>query len=1048
MLDRPHSFAACLTAIVLAASAPLAAEIALDRMELISRTELSPGDAHGGRQEASPQAFSADGRYVAWASTSSALVAGIADSNGDFDVFLADLEEGPITLLSRSESDPNRANGGARPDPMISADGRFVLFTMGSDPGAPASREQVYLYDRIAGSSQRVSHAAASSAAANGSSRALGLSADGRWVAFESTASNLVAGVVDTFGSSDVFLWDRLSDSSQLVSHRHDDPLIAAEEAGSSARLSPDGRWLAYAAASDDLIPNGVPNSIQVYLFDRQTGANLLASRTPSGQPGSGWTALALTPDGRFTLFDTGIDGSNMIPGLADQLTTNDLFLFDRQTSAVELISRAAGAALATGNAQSLPLVALSDDGLEVYFISWADDLAAGTTDPHSPDLFLRDRQAATTTLISHAAGNPTLAAHVTTFPIFGTSDGGSVAFSSESTSLVAGTSGVGIGVFAYRYDAGLGQISLLSHAPGSPSVARLAQTISMSADGQHLLWSTRATNPLTGESDPQPEATDAVVHDRGKGQSILVSRAASAGFEANDLHSSATARLSGDGRQVAFRTWGESCALGQPVGPFADRACLLDRETGELRLLSHRWDDPEVAVGAATTKPLEFSQDGEWLLLSSEELGIAPTDTAGTCDLFLYHTGERTFELVSDLATSTTTAAGLSCQDSVLLETAIWSDPKPRPLLRDDAGRVLFTSEAATLDATTTDGNGAIDVYFKNRATGLTRLLTTSVLNPAQAANGPSRAHELTTDGQVALLTSRATNLLSGFVDNNGVGGDVFLFDLQLGTRTLISRSTASSLQSGNQSALDLVAMSTGGAFIAFSSRAGDHITGSDGGEDVDTFLYTRATGAITLVSHALGGPNVGADGDSYLMDMSSDGRYVLFLSDAPNLAAVTVQPESPHLYLWDRLDGSVRLVSHRQGQATQAVETDFGVLTADGRRAVFNGFSPTVTSVPDFNESYDLFLWESAGSAVSLLSRRFEAPPRAGADFSPDALPQFDDAGLSILFGSGANDLVGGNQHDINPGLDLFLAHLGDALFADGFEIGTTGAWSATVP
>jgi Tol biopolymer transport system component len=1034
MLERPRRYAPPIAVALLALSLPVAAEWSLDRMELISRVPFATGDANYGLHDAGARAFSADGRYLAWSSSSSAIVPGVLDHNGGSDLFLTDLEAGTTTLISHRPGDPGHAStSGLNFSPYLSADGRYVFYSSATYiQGILQWDMHAYLYDRLTTTRQLITHAAGGTGEANGASYLMDISADGRYVALGSVATDLIAGLQDTPGTWDVFLWDRLADSFQLVSHRPDAPLVAATAAGTPGALSADGRFLAFSADAD-LMAKGLPKSPQIYLFDRQTGANTLVTASPSGEPTGGDSVVDLTPDGRFLLFAQG----------------SDLLLFDRRKSTIELISRrdAAGPA---GNAESA-YGALSDDGLFVYFVSLATNLVAGIVDtPGTPDLFLRDRAAQTTSLVSKSATDPNLAVGVLeSYRLHVQSDGARVVFDSFSTALAAGTVGSD-GPFSYRYDRASGQTTLLSHAPSQPNQAVHAHTLAMSPEGERYLWSTRSTSILTGIADPQLDGNDPVVHDRIRGVSTPLNQAAFAGFESGvgGFFEPAVPRMSDDGRRVAFATSARSCAPTQPVPPNAERACLLDRQSGEMRLLSHRWDDPAIAIPAATTRLLEFSQDGRWLLLDSSELGMAPTDVAHTCDLFLYDTDQRTFELVSNASSGSTIAAGLSCQSPTE-----WISVPParsdRPLLSGDALRVLFTSEAGNLDPGIVDGNGEADVYLKDRSTGITRLLTSTAAAPAQAANGASRALEISADGRFALVHSTATDLLTDFVDGNGADGDLFLFDLQLGTRLLVSRATRSPLQGGNAEANTFAAMSTDGRFVAFTSKATDHAAGvDDAGEDNDVFLFDRGNGSITLVSHVLG-QLLTAEGPAHLQDLSSDGRFVLFLSEKDEVPRGWPFGPFHDLFRWERLDGGLRLVSHRDGQPEIPIGAEWGRLSADGRRVLLVSADSRATAIEDNNQYHDLFAWDGADASLSLISRRFEDPPRTGNSLSPTGVvpPQINKAGDLLLFASGASDLVGA-EHDGNQGGDFFLAHLRDGFFSDGFESGDVSAWSAARP
>jgi Tol biopolymer transport system component len=1042
-----RSFAVALLAA--ACSWQVAAQQTLDRIEILSRLPFAPGGAHSGVHFADAwQAFSADGRYVAWNSTASALIAGVTDLNGAGDVFLKDLQTGVLTLVSHREGDPSRAVDGASSRPLLSADGRYLAFGSTAEDlvGGPSSRDQVYLYDRVAGTLQLVTHTAGGSGPSNRSNTLLAMSADGRYLAIESDANDLIAGVTDPSFTMDIYLWDRQSDSFQLVTHQHDAATTAAPTGASTlgyyggAQMSPDGRYLAFPSTSGALIPGDGSTFPKIFLFDRVTGANSLVSRTPAGGAVFAEFVTDLAPDGRFALFSTDRSASQMITGATDSGNDFDLFLFDRTTNVIELISRATGAGVVGGNDLSFQGW-LSDDGQSVYFTSYATNLVSGITDGvNTLDLFLRDRSAGATSLLSRSASAPTVSVPVDFDEGFATGDGASFSFSSNSPALVAGMTGSG--PFAFRYDRPAGQFTLLSHTPGSPTVGQEARMLSMAADGESYLWQLRDATPLTGAPDPQRDGADLAAHDRIAGSTQLLNVAAFGGFEAGRTGSRGTARLSDNGRVIAFTTASRLCAPDQTLSSSQLRACLLDRISGELSLLSHEWDDPGDATTATYTQMLEFSSDGGRLLLQGLETTMAPDDDNGECDLFLYDRQSRTYELISRrFASPGTTTDGESCQ-AFANEIGGFGNDLYRPLLSDDATRVVFASSGRDLMPGTPEAGFTYDVYLRDRATSTTVRLS-SAAGSSQPANGESHLPEISGDGRYATFFSSATDLIAGAVDGNG-GRDLFLFDLNAGTRTLVSRSAGSPLQSGNGLLHSQALLSTDGSFVAFTSLASNHVAGAtDANNSSDVFLFDRATGANTLVSHAAGQPLVAANNTAYLQDLSRDGRFVLFLSNASDVVAGV---RGQQLYRWDRSDGSVRLVSHVFAIPAVGIGATWGQFLGGGDKVVFTSASTTtIPGLVDRNEERDLFLWDAATSTIALLSPRLAEPVRTGNRRSPYVeMPRVDLAGNLVLFSSSASDLVAHDGNTVNE--DYFLAVLD--LFGDGFESGDTSGWTSTQP
>src|SRR5260370_3223903 len=119
---------------------------------------------------------------------------------------------------------------------------------------------------------------------ASGDSFAESMSSDGRFVAFESAASDLVPGQNDYNQNHDVFLYDRVAGTRTLVSHASSSLTTAANSNSFGGLISADGNFVVFASNGTDLVPNQIgSNTINnVFLYDRATGKNTLVSHTTS----------------------------------------------------------------------------------------------------------------------------------------------------------------------------------------------------------------------------------------------------------------------------------------------------------------------------------------------------------------------------------------------------------------------------------------------------------------------------------------------------------------------------------------------------------------------------------------------------------------------------------------------------------------------------------------------------------------------------------------------------------------------------------------------
>mgnify|MGYP000728182821 CR=1 FL=1 len=231
--------------------------------------------------------LSADGRYVAFESSATNLVLG--DTNGTSDVFVHDRQTGTISRVSINNAG-GQANGAAS-RPTLSADGRFVAFDSAASNLVPNDTNNVAdlsVHDRITGSTTRVSVNSAGEQC-NRASVFASLSADGRYVAFESEASDLVPN--DTNGSLDIFVHDRLTGSTARVS------VNSADGQGNSdsyySTLSADSRYIAFYSLASNLVPGDTNDEGDIFVCDRLTGST---TRVSVSSTGVNKPALTFTP--------------------------------------------------------------------------------------------------------------------------------------------------------------------------------------------------------------------------------------------------------------------------------------------------------------------------------------------------------------------------------------------------------------------------------------------------------------------------------------------------------------------------------------------------------------------------------------------------------------------------------------------------------------------------------------------------------------------------------------------------------------------------------
>jgi Tol biopolymer transport system component len=334
-------------------------------------------------------ALSPAGRFVAFVSQASNLVRG--DTNGLADVFVRDRWTRTTSRVSVGSTGA-QGIGGDSSHPAFSAGGRFVAFSSDASnlvPGDTNEIPDVFLRDRRTGTTRRVSVSSTGVQADGLGSFAPSLSGNGRFVAFSSDASKLVPG--DTNGISDVFVRDRWSGTTTRVSLG---PGRGQANGGASLDpvLSADGRFVAFESGASNLVPGDTNGSLDVFVRDRRSGITRRASVSSTGAQANGFGSFApgFSADGRFVAFVS--DASNLVPG--DTNGISDAFIRDGWTGTTRRVSVSSTGAQANGFGSfgsNSVAPAISADGRSVAFASDASNLVGGDTN-ESLDVFVRHR--------------------------------------------------------------------------------------------------------------------------------------------------------------------------------------------------------------------------------------------------------------------------------------------------------------------------------------------------------------------------------------------------------------------------------------------------------------------------------------------------------------------------------------------------------------------------------------------------------------------------------------------------------------------------------
>ena len=403
------------------------------------RLSLSSNGAQGNADSIHPS-ISPDGRYVTFNSAANDLVPG--DTNGAIDMFLRDRQTNTTTRVSVA-SDGTQGNQESAGKAAITPDGRYVAFeSLASNlvAGDTNNWEDIFRRDTLTHTTIRVSLASDGSEGNRVSASVPAISDDGRYVLFQSLATNLVPG--DTNGASDVFLRDTLTNTTTRIPVASDGTQGNAD-AITAPDMSADGRYVVFSSLASNLVPGDTNGRNDVFLRDTHTHTTTrisIASDGTQGNRASG-NSPVISADGRYVAFDS--FASNLVPG--DTNGTIDTFIRDTWSGTTSRISVASAGTQANGLSNNPNI---SPDGRFVVFESAASNLVAGDTNG-ATDVFQHDVQTNSTVLVS-IASNGAQGDQESHFPVV--SAGGSlIAFESRADNLVAGDSNRASDVFVHE---------------------------------------------------------------------------------------------------------------------------------------------------------------------------------------------------------------------------------------------------------------------------------------------------------------------------------------------------------------------------------------------------------------------------------------------------------------------------------------------------------------------------------------------------------------------------------------------------------------------
>jgi Tol biopolymer transport system component len=341
---------------------------------------------------------------VAFSSNASNLVDG--DTNGNTDIFVHDRVTGETRRVSVASDGTQGNDLDNWIASSISADGRFVAFKSGAGnlvKGDTNGEIDCFVYDRLTGETTRVS-VASDGAEGNSDGVAPAISADGRYVAFVSYATNLLKGFTGQY--ENIYVHDLVTGETTLASISSDG--VKGNNFSLAPSISADGRFVAFKSKADNLVEGDTNGVVDCFVHDRLTGETTRVSVASDGLQADAscafyeWALIfgpSISANGRYIAFDSG--ATNLVEGFTEYVNIwgySGVYVHDRVTGETTLVSVSSEGTQADGSSL---LSAISADGRYVAFISDATNWEGGT----SGGIFVQDRVTGKTISLSISAG-------------------------------------------------------------------------------------------------------------------------------------------------------------------------------------------------------------------------------------------------------------------------------------------------------------------------------------------------------------------------------------------------------------------------------------------------------------------------------------------------------------------------------------------------------------------------------------------------------------------------------------------------------------------
>ena len=809
----------------------------------------------GGNGDSLPVGISTNGQYVLFESAASNLVAN--DTNNASDVFVRDLVNGTTTLVSVNTN--GWSGNGVSRNSTMTPDGRFVAFVSaardlvsGDTNGIP----DIFVRDLQAHTTTLVSVGATPNVFLPGSSESPEITPDGRYVAFYSTATNLVAGVTNM---GEIYVRDLTAGSTIWASvgaHAIFQSVTGGtNEVSCNFSISANGQFVGFEACTNP--PSG-PSALGIILrYNVLTGATDLvySNATALVESFVNIHNLDMTPDGRFIAFVANV-GNN-------SLTNTAIYLWDAQTGTNTLVSPDQDTAGPANGICDSPVV--STNGRYVAF------LCGGTNLVPNPligeyHVYLRDVQAGATALVDVDTNGMGSGVNAVTVPSL-SDDGSIVAFDAPDGNIVANDRNHDNDIFVRDLTAQTTEM-VSDHDPSLPSLtpsggASALTACSVSANGRYVAFFSDADNVTPNDTNGY---RDVFVRDLMTGTNIPVSLNTN-GVVRDGI--STDPAISGDGRYVAFTSSANDLVAGDTNN--TQDVFVRDLQTGTTILVSVSTDG--IPPGRADFYSPIISMDGRYVLFHSKALNLEQ-------NLFLRDLQAGTTYTLTSGTSAQVVAASMTPDGQTIAFIGVIGASTPELYVwNSQAGALVYTNinsfyQNASMVSISANGQKIAAASSSQLYAVDTVSNTTTVIQSSGTFLPSSAGLEFSGDGRF-LTYAMSSNV---FTNQN-----VYLYDFQTQGSQLLSQNP-NTLQpaSGNS---DSPAISADGRFIAYRSAATDLVAGSTSGIP-ELIVYDRLANSNTLLSTAATGTASG-DNRSLTPVFSGDSRTLVFASWASNLAA-----------------------------------------------------------------------------------------------------------------------------------------------------------------